>query len=134
MAIIPEKIINNGYKSIGLLSAQYFNLKKDQFIGGFYEKNNSLHLIVSTNQNSFSVFKTSTEDVDFIMKDKITLTGFLKKNFPNEIIPFKKTKWISYLVLLFQMFMLKQTGQLHDFPNKYYRWNSYLNLKQYSID
>ena len=134
MAIIPEKIINNGYKSIGLLSAQYFNLKKDQFIGGFYEKNNSLYLIVSAGQDCFFVFNVSTEDVDQIMKEKITLMEFLKKNFPNEIIPFKKTKRISYLVLLFQMFVLKKTGQLHDFPNKYYRWNSYLNLKQYNVD
>lgn len=30
--------------------------------------------------------------------------------------------------------LVKKTGQLHDFPNKYYRWNSYLNLKQYNVD
>lgn len=119
---------------MGLLSAQYFNLKKDQFIGGFYEKKNSMHLIVSGDQNYFFVFNVSTEEVELMMKDKITLMEFLKKNFPNEIIPFNKTKRISYLVLLFQMFVLNHTGQLHDFPNKYYRWNSYLNLKQYNVD
>jgi hypothetical protein len=132
MAIIPEKIINNGYKSIGLLSAQYFNLKKDQFIAGFYEKNNSLYLIVSAYQKYFYVFSISIEDVDLIMKDKLTLIGFLRKNLPAEIIPFKKTKRISHLPLLFRLFILSKTNQLHDYHNKYYRWNSYLNLKQYN--
>jgi hypothetical protein len=134
MAIIPEKIINNGYKSIGLLSAQYFNLKKDQFVAGFYEKNNSLYLIVSASQKYFSVFNISTEYVDHIMKDKVTLIGFLIKNVPAEIIPFKKTNRISHLALLFRLFILSKTNQLHDYHNKYYRWNSYLNLKQYNQD
>jgi hypothetical protein len=132
MPIIPEKIINNGYKSIGLLSAQYFNLKKDQFVGGFYEKNNSLYLIVSGSQKYFYVFSISIEDVDLIMKDKLTLIGFLKKKVPSEIIPFKKTNRISHLPLLFLLFILSKTNQLHDYHNKYYRWNSYLNLKQYN--
>jgi hypothetical protein len=93
MAIIPEKIINNGYKWIGLLSTQNYNIRKDQLIGGLYEKNNLLYLIVSADRQTFLIFNISLEETNQLMKDQYSLLEFLKSMRPIDSIPVKKILW-----------------------------------------
>jgi hypothetical protein len=95
MAIIPEKIINNGYEWIGLLSTQYYNIHTDQFIVGLYEKNNLLYLIVSADKQTFLIFNISLEETNQLMKDEFSLLEFLKYNRSIDSIPVKRNLMVA---------------------------------------
>lgn len=130
MAAIPAILIQHGYESIGILSVHYYNLKKDYFIGGFYEKDKRFFLIMAHNTQSYIVYPISSSTIDRLMKDETDIMSVLYSTTPFQCIPFTRFPIIQHRYLLWRLRILRKRNQLNEFQNKYYRWNAYQHAQQ----
>jgi hypothetical protein len=125
MSVLPEIIIENGYKNLGLLSTLYLTKKEQGFYAGLFEKNNSLCLIVKIKENTFASFKVSNHNIEDLLRGKKRLVELMYlSNNPETTIPVNikspsKLSWTLYT------FLMESANRIYTIPNAYYYWNEF---------